>query len=131
MNPFCFTQKLGSRHTTDGELRPTCTSKRVYVQLKSGDSHLRLRKNDNSEVFDIPEEHYINYWQTQAYEVYLIIRDSNGTIRCMNLTTSLKKQAKHSKQVRFTGKPFTAESVFALRNSHIKGLLLGRRRSGP
>ena len=25
MNPFCFTQKLGSRHTTDGELRPTCT----------------------------------------------------------------------------------------------------------
>lgn len=86
------------------------SGKRVYLQLKSGDSHLRERKRDDTEIFDIKPRH-AEYWQAHAYDVMLVIRTSDGEIRWMNVTKYLKQHGKGTKQIIFDGEPFTAENV--------------------
>jgi hypothetical protein len=86
------------------------TGRRVYLQLKSGDSHLRFRKRDGREIFR-PKPRHLRYWQAHAYPVILIIRQSNGLIRWMNVTEYLKSQRTNLKQIEFQGEAFTVEAV--------------------
>jgi hypothetical protein len=46
----------------------------------------------------------------------LVIRTSDGQIRWMNVTDYLKRHGKETKQIVFDGEPFTAQSVWAMRD---------------
>ena len=104
----------------DGEIefknnRGEASGRRVYLQLKSGDSYLDARK-DGREVFKIKKVRHAEYWTAQEYPVMLVIRTSDGQIRWMNVTEYLKKQGKTVKQIAFDGEPFTAASLWRMRD---------------
>jgi GTPase SAR1 family protein len=91
-----FRPTPNSDHGVDGEIefknqRGQASGMKVYVQLKSGDSYLRHLKGDGAEVFDIKKERWAEYWQSLAYDLWLIIRSSDGRIRWMNATNYLRK----------------------------------------
>jgi small GTP-binding protein len=105
----------------DGEIefkneRGEASGKRVYLQLKSGDSYLYKRERDDKEIFTIKNARQAKYWQTQAYPVMLVIRTSDGQIRWMNITEYLKKQTRKVKQIIFDGEPLTALNLVRMRD---------------
>jgi small GTP-binding protein len=105
----------------DGEIefknqKGEASGKRVYLQLKSGDSYLQTRKGDGKEIFSIKNQRQAEYWQAQAYPVMLVIRTSDGQIRWMNVTKHLQQQTKKTNRIIFDGEPFTAMSVVRLRD---------------
>jgi len=105
----------------DGEIelkndKGEASGKRVYLQLKSGNSYLRVRRSDGKEVFSIKNKRHVSYWQSHAYPVMLVIRSSNGQIRWMNVTDYLRRSGHKNRQIVFEGEPFTALSVVKLRN---------------
>jgi WD40 repeat protein/GTPase SAR1 family protein len=99
------------------------SGKKIYVQLKSGNSYLRTRKSDGHEVFDVKDDRHLEYWISQPVDVYLVIRQTdeqsgNQTIRWMNMTRSLKnRKDKQSRQIVFEGDDLTMESVWRLRDA--------------
>ena len=93
------------------------SGKRVYLQLKSGDSYLYKRQRDNAEVFTIKKKRQAEYWLSQAYPVMLVIRSSDGKIRWMNITEYLQHHGVGTKQVVFKGEAFTAPNVALMRNT--------------
>lgn len=105
----------------DGEIafkndKGEASGRRVYLQLKSGDSYLNKRKRDDQEVFTLKNPRHAYYWLAQAYPVMLVIRTSNGKIRWINVTDYLRRHGKDPKQIVFTGEPFTALNVARLRD---------------
>ena len=108
-----------SDHGIDGEIefkddRGRATGKRLYVQLKSGDSYLKTRQRDGAEVFPIKKPRWADYWQQQAYTVMLAIRTSDGEIRWMDVTEYLRREStggKTVKQIIFDGERFDVMSV--------------------
>jgi WD40 repeat protein len=105
----------------DGEIefkndKGEASGKRVYLQLKSGDSYLYNRKRDEKEIFTIKNPRHAEYWQSHEYPVMLVIRTSDGEIRWMNVTDYLKKHGPQTKQIVFEGEPFTALNVSRLRD---------------
>ncbi|MDB6122972.1 MAG: WD-repeat protein [Pedosphaera sp.] len=108
-----------SDHGIDGEIEfkddhGRASGKRLYVQLKSGDSYLKKRQRDEAEVFQIKNPRWADYWQQQAYAVMLVIRTSDGEIRWMDVSAYLKRESakgKTVKQIIFTGERFDAMSV--------------------
>ena len=75
----------GADHGIDGEIefkdeRGNASGKRLYLQLKCGDSYLRQRKMDGAEIFTIRKPRWATYWRSQEYPVMLVIRSSNGEI---------------------------------------------------
>ncbi len=106
----------------DGEIefkdyQGKASGKRVYLQLKSGDSYLYQRKRDRQEIFTIKNPRHAKYWVSQAYDVMLVIRTSDGKIRWMNVTEHLKKHGTETKQIIFEGEPFTAPNLVKFRDS--------------
>ena len=100
----------------DGSGKPG--GRKIYVQLKSGDSHLRQRKGDRKIIFDIKNPRHIEYWQTQPCHVWLVIRDGDGTIRWMDVTRYLKRRKnKDSRQIVFAGEKLDARAVWGLRDT--------------
>src|SRR5262249_24331715 len=108
---------------TDGEIEfkdhdGRASGKKVYLQLKSGDSYLSRRQRDDTEIFRI-EKRQAESWQELAYPVMLVIRTSDGTIRWMDVSAYLKKHSQAGKvpvkQVVFRGEPFTAPNVRRMR----------------
>lgn len=104
----------------DGEIefkneKGEASGRRVYLQLKSGDSYLHTRKSDGKEIFRIKESRHAEYWQAQAYPVMLVIRTSDGQIRWMDVSEYLRRHKK-TWQVIFDGEPFTALNVLRLRD---------------
>lgn len=99
------------------------SGKRVYLQLKSGDSYLYTSKKDGNEVFKIKNLRHAEYWQHQAYPVMLVIRTSDGSIRWMDVSFYLKEQSKGRKapvkQIIFQGEPFTPLNLQRLRDKLI------------
>ena len=93
------------------------SGKRLYMQLKSGDSYLTTRKRDGAEIFYIGKEHqqWVQYWQKQAYPVMLVIRNSDGEIRWMDVAEYLKRESNNGKkpvtQIIFQGERFDVMSV--------------------
>lgn len=108
-----------SDHGIDGEIefkdaQGRASGKRLYVQLKSGDSYLKKRRCDGAEVFQIKNPRWADYWQQQAYAVMLVIRTSDGEIRWMDVSAYLKRESadgKAVKQIVFEGERFDAVSV--------------------
>jgi hypothetical protein len=98
------------------------SGKRIYIQLKSGNSYLRMRKGDGSEVFDVSNERHLEYWISQPVDVYLVIRQKfklSGVeeIRWMNVTRYLKdRKDKKSRQIIFTGEKLDMEAVWKVRD---------------
>lgn len=94
------------------------SGKKIYVQLKSGNSYLRTRQRDGSEVFDVKDERHLDYWVSQPVDVYLVIRQQDEmrgeeTIRWMNVTRYLKeRQDKTSRQIVFTGEKLDRNAVW-------------------
>ena len=105
----------------DKDGRPS--GKKIYVQLKSGNSYLRTRRSDGLEVFDIKNDHHLEYWISQPVDVYLVIRQTNEqtgeqTIRWMNVTHYLKnRKDKKSRQIIFDGEALTMEAVWRQRDA--------------
>ena len=108
-----------SDHGIDGEIefkddQGRASGKRLYVQLKSGDSYLKQRERDGAEVFQIKNPRWADYWQQQAYAVMLVIRTSDGEIRWMDVSAYLKRESaggKTVKQIVFAGERFDVMSV--------------------
>src|SRR5579872_945815 len=91
------------------------TGKKLYLQLKSGDSYLRERRSDGAEVFEIKKERHVSYWMAQAFPVMLVIRTSKGEVRWMEVRDWLKRASesgnKPVKQIVFEGTRFDVMSV--------------------
>ena len=114
-------------HGIDGEVEfkdddGEASRKRIYIQLKSGNSYLRSRKRDGSEVFDVSNARHLEYWVNQQVDVYLVIRQTDETggghaIRWMNVTRYLKaRKDKTSRQIIFTGEKLDMEAVWKVRD---------------
>jgi hypothetical protein len=108
-----------SDHGIDGEIefkddQGRASGKRLYVQLKSGDSFLKKRQRAGVEVFQIKNPRWADYWQQQAYAVMLVVRTSDGEIRWMDVSALLKRKSaggKAVKQIIFEGERFDMMSV--------------------
>jgi hypothetical protein len=91
------------------------TGKKVYLQLKSGDSYLRKRRSDGAEVFEIKKERHVSYWMAQEFPVILIIRTSKGKVLWMEVRDWLNRASgkgqKLVKQIVFEGARFDVMSV--------------------
>jgi hypothetical protein len=91
------------------------TGQMLFLQLKSGDSYLRQRKTDGAEVFTIKDERHARYWMAQAFPVLLVIRDSEGEARWMEVRDWLRRVTdggkKRVKQIVFEGERFDVMSV--------------------
>ncbi len=99
------------------------SGRKIYVQLKSGGSHLRTRTGDGKEVFDVKNPRHLEFWVSQPVDVYLVIRDAEGAIRWMNVTRYLKARGeKQSRQIVFDGEVLDAPAVWRLRDE-----MVGRR----
>jgi hypothetical protein len=113
----------------DGEIefkdhKGKATGRRIYLQLKSGNSHLEPRKKDGAEIFRIKSDRHADYWRNQPGPVWLVIRTtderSGRSIRWMDLSAYLERESKRRKtpvkQVEFRGEPLTAQTLMALRD---------------
>ncbi|MDX6382539.1 MAG: hypothetical protein QOK48_112 [Blastocatellia bacterium] len=98
------------------------SGRRIYIQLKSGNSYLRTRKGDGSEVFDVKNDRHLEHWISQPVDVYLVIRQTDETsggqtIRWMNVTRYLKNRGdKKSRQIIFKGDKLDRDAVWEVRD---------------
>lgn len=109
----------------DGEIefkndKGKASGKRVYLQLKSGDSYLYPRKSDGKEIFTLKNPRHAEYWVSQAYNVMLVIRTSDGQIRWMNVTDYLQKHGTNIQQIVFEGEAFTTLNIMKLRDKLLR-----------
>ena len=129
-------------HGIDGEVEfkdnhGNASGRRVYIQLKSGNSYLRTRKGDGSEIFDVSNDRHLEYWINQPVDVYLVIRQADElsgrqVIRWMNVTRYLKaRKDKRSRQIIFDGERLDMEAVWRVRDEFfpLRGASVKRGRS--
>jgi DNA-directed RNA polymerase subunit RPC12/RpoP len=90
------------------------TGQKLYLQLKSGDSHLRERR-DGARIFAIREPRHARYWMEQAFPVLLVIRGADGEVQWMEVRDWLKRESEGRKtpvkQILFEGERFDVMSV--------------------
>ena len=122
-----FRETPNSDWGIDGEIEfkdieGRATGKKLYVQLKSGDSHLRTRK-DGSETFTIKNDRHRTYWLQQPCPVMLVIRTTDGSIRWMDLSTHPTEPHPDKdgdrwlpKTLDFRGDPFNAANLLEMRD---------------
>lgn len=119
-----------SDHGIDMEIEFTdddheATNRKIYLQLKSGDSYTRKRKSDGVEIFTIKDERHARYWTASAFPVLLVIRNSEGEVRWMEVRDWLKRESdngkKAVKQIVFEGERFDVMSVRRWRESVLGG----------
>lgn len=118
-----------SDHGIDGEIEfkdkdGRASGRRLYMQLKSGDSYLKKRRRDGAEVFQIKNPRWASYWRKQAYPVMLVIRTSDGEIRWMDVSDYLKNEiagGMRPRSVVFDGERFDVMSVRRWRDALLKG----------
>jgi len=100
------------------------TGEKLYLQLKSGDSYLRQRQRDETEVFTIKDERHSRYWMAQRFPVMLVIRTSDGEVRWMEVREWLKrasgKSQKPVKQIVFEWERFDVMSVRRWRDKALR-----------
>ena len=121
-----FRPIANSDHGIDGEIEfkndeGNASGRRVYLQLKHGNSYLYDRKRDQKEIFTIKNPRHAEYWQAHEYPVMLVIRTSNGRIRWMDVSEYLRDHGPETKQIVFDGEPFTADSVRKMRKQRLGG----------
>jgi len=100
------------------------TGRKLYLQLKSGDSYLKKRKRDGAEIFNIKDERHAHYWMAQAFPVLLVIQNSEGEVRWMEVCDYLKRESddgkKAVKQIVFAGERFDVMSVRRWRDKALR-----------
>ena len=100
------------------------TGRKVYLQLKSGDSYLSTRKRDGAEIFTIKDARHARYWMDQAFPVLLVIRNAEGEVRWMEVRDYLKRASdngkKPVKQIVFAGERFDVMSVRGWRDRALR-----------
>ena len=74
------------------------TNRLLYLQLKSGDSYTRKRNRDGKEVFTIKDERHARYWMASAFPVLLVIRNSEGEVRWMEVRDWLKRASENGRK---------------------------------
>lgn len=91
------------------------TGTKLYLQLKSGDSYTRKRRSDGAEIFTLKKQRHADYWMAQAFPVLLVIRNSEGEVRWMEVREWLRRESdkgkKPVKQIVFVGERFDVMSV--------------------
>lgn len=91
------------------------TGRKVYLQLKSGDSHVRTRRRDGGRVFPIKDERHVRYWVAQPVPVFLVVRSSSGELSWMEVRELLREISEDGrravKQIAFEGERFDVMSV--------------------
>ncbi|MFN2506613.1 MAG: DUF4365 domain-containing protein [Acidimicrobiales bacterium] len=91
------------------------TGKKLYLQLKSGDSHLRHRMYDDARLFRIRKPRHADYWANQMFPVMLVVRGSSGAIEWAEIREPLLRQRETGpwppKEIRFFGVPFDVRSI--------------------
>lgn len=101
------------------------THRFIFLQLKSGDSYTRKRKKDGTEVFTIKDERHARYWMASPFPVLLVIRNSEGEVRWMEVRDYLKRVSENGKkpvkQIEFTGERFDVMSVRRWRDKILGG----------
>ena len=115
------------------------TRTRLYLQLKSGDcrqchvtkwaaysvSYTRKRRGDGAEIFALKKQHHAEYWMAQAFPVLLVIRNSEGEVRWMEVRDWLKRARENGKkpvkQIVFAGERFDVMSVRRWRERIVGG----------
>jgi len=103
----------------------TASGRKIYVQLKSGASHLRTRKGDGKEIFDVKDPRHLEYWVNQPVDVYLVIRDSEENIRWMNVTRHLNaRKDQKSRRIVFEGERLDAPAVWRARDYLFRGSVI-------
>jgi hypothetical protein len=113
----------------DGEIefkddQGRATGRRLYLQLKSGDSYLSERKRDYTEVFQIKNPRWARYWQLMAYPVMLVLRTPDGVIRWMDVSDYLRRETRDGvppKQIIFEGERMDAMAVRRYRDRALAG----------
>lgn len=94
------------------------TGRKIYLQLKSGDSYLKRRK-DGTETFSIKLKRHVTYWRNQAFPVILIVRTSDGNIRWMDVRHYLcqlsDEECKKIASIPFSGERFDVTSILGWR----------------
>jgi Domain of unknown function (DUF4365) len=100
------------------------TGRKVYLQLKSGDLHLSKLKRDGAEIFTIKDARHARYWMAQAFPVLLVIRNSEGEVRWMEVRDYLKRASDNGKkpvrQIVFAGERFDVMSVRGWRDRALR-----------
>jgi hypothetical protein len=109
------------------------TGKRLYLQLKSGNSYLRKLK-DGTEIFDIKEQRWVDYWLKQPHPVMLVIGTFTGEdegftgreklefaeVRWMEISSELKRLSesgtKPVKHIAFKGERLDMASIYSWRD---------------
>ena len=104
------------------------TGKRHYLQLKSGNSHLKKLKN-GKEIFVIKEQRWVKYWLQQPHPVMLVIgtfaEDDERSVskdklefaevRWMEISSVLQRESQNGtkpvKQIEFKGERLDMTSV--------------------
>jgi small GTP-binding protein len=111
---------------TDDEGRGT--GKRLYLQLKSGNSYLQTRKRDGAEIFKIKKQSWVKYWLKQDCPVLLVIgtfpdemderrggKNRFADIRWMEISELLRRESKNGtqpvRQIIFQGQRLDTLSV--------------------
>ena len=91
------------------------TGRKLYLQLKSGDSHLRTRQRDDSRAFRIAKPRHADYWADQAFPVMLVVRDSEGAIEWMEIGEHLRARRAAGdwpvRTIAFEGERFDVMSI--------------------
>ncbi len=114
------------------------TGRRLYLQLKSGNSHLKKRK-DGTEVFAIKDARWVDYWLKQPHPVMLVIgtfatddersvgRDKLefGEVRWMEISSVLQRESQNGtkpvKQIEFKGERLDMTSIRRWRERALGG----------
>jgi Domain of unknown function (DUF4365) len=114
------------------------TGKRLYLQLKAGNSYLQRRRNE-TEIFKIKKQAWVTYWLRQDRPVLLVIgtfpNDDHdlrsgrkmhfADIRWMEIGQLLRRESENGtrpvKQIVFQGQRLDAMSV-----RHCRGQALGQ-----
>jgi small GTP-binding protein len=108
------------------------TGKRLYLQLKSGNSHLAMRKS-GAEIFKIKDQRWVKYWLAQPHPVMLVIgtfpeEDDRAIgkeklefadVRWMEISSTLRRESSNGtkpvKQIEFKGERLDLSSVMLWR----------------
>lgn len=108
------------------------TGKRLYLQLKSGNSYLRTLK-DGTEIFDIKKQRWVDYWLKQPFPVMLVIGNFTvedevvagreklefADVRWMEISSELRRLSNNGKKpvklIEFKGERLDLESIYRWR----------------
>ena len=74
------------------------TGAKPCLQLKSGDSCTGKRRGDGAEIFTLKKPRHAEYWMAQAFPVLLVIRNSEGEVRWMEVRDWLKRASDNGKK---------------------------------